>query len=314
MYAIIDIGSNTIRLVIYKIDNGTYTILLNKKEMAALASFIKDDMMSGAGIDRACNALSIFKKIAYDLGIKEIHAFATAALRNVSNSENAINEIEERTGLRINVISGKTEATLDFIGAARTVELKSGLLVDIGGASTELVAYEDMQIKYAISLPIGSLSAYSKYVKHFFPNKSEQKKISKVILKLLGREDINHFNKNYQCICGVGGTIRSTKDLYNSIFGLSSQNRNIMTKHVPDIIRKFLHKKNKSHINRTTLDSLLDVVPERVRTILPGMIILNTLINQFNVQNILVSRAGVREGYLTKMVLNEFNDIEVEGE
>ena len=63
MYAIIDIGSNTIRLVIYKAENNSYTVLLNKKEMAALASYVHDNMMSGAGIDKACHALTTFKKI-----------------------------------------------------------------------------------------------------------------------------------------------------------------------------------------------------------------------------------------------------------
>ncbi len=311
MYAIIDIGSNTIRLVIYKVENNSYTILLNKKEMAALASYIHDNMMNAAGIDRACHALLLFKKIIHDLGIDETYAFATAALRNVSNSEYAVKEIEDRTGLKIDVISGTTEATLDFIGAARTVNLESGLLIDIGGASTELVAYENMKIKGALSLPIGSLSAYSKYVDHFFPNKSEYKKIHDKVLKLLKKEGQPNIAGDYQSICGVGGTIRSTKDLYNCLFSLSSQNRTVQAKYVEDIIKQFLSKKNKSHIDRDALDTLLDVVPERIRTILPGMIILATLIEHFSAQNIFVSRAGVREGYLSKIILKEFDEIKV---
>ncbi|WP_196604882.1 Ppx/GppA phosphatase family protein [Pectinatus haikarae] len=311
MYAVIDIGSNTIRLVIYKIENGSYTVLLNKKEMAALASYVNDNMMSAAGIDKACHILLIFKKIAGDLNIEEIHAFATAALRNISNSEYAVKEIEDRTGLKINVISGKTEATLDFIGAARTVSLTSGLLIDIGGASTELVAYEEMKIKQAISLPIGSLSAYRKYVMHFFPNKDEQKKIRGKVLQLLDKQESQSFAPDYPDICGVGGTIRSTKDVYNSLFGLSLQNRNMRAEYINGIIKPFLSKKSKTHIDRRTLDTLLDIVPDRIRTILPGMIILETLITRFNAKSILISRAGVREGYLTKMILKEFDDIEV---
>ncbi|TCS79683.1 phosphatase [Pectinatus cerevisiiphilus] len=311
MYAVIDIGSNTIRLVIYKVDKGSYNILLNKKEMAALASYVNDRMMSAAGIEKACHALLPLKKIALDLGIENIYAFATAALRNVTNSDQAVKEIEEKTGLKIHVISGKVEAKLDFIGAARTVNLKSGLLIDIGGASTELVAYENMKIKQAVSLPIGSLSAYSKYVNHFFPNKIEQQKIRKKVLHLLEKQDYQDFAPNYQDVCGVGGTIRSTKDVYNSLFGLSPRNKSIRAESISGIIKQFLNKKDKTHIDRHTLDTLLDIVPDRIRTILPGMIILETLVDLFKVKTILISRAGVREGYLAKIILKEFDDIEV---
>lgn len=311
MHAIIDIGSNTIRLVIYKINDDSYNILLNKKEMAGLASYVDGNMMSLSGINKACAILIELKKIAQDLGIADIYPFATAALRNVTNSAAAVREIEERTSLKIHVISGQTEAKLDFIGAAKTVNLASGLLIDIGGASTELVSYENMIIQSAISLPIGSLSAYKKYVQHFFPNKNEQKKIANAVLHLLNKEDTASFNDSYTDICGVGGTIRSSQKLYNNTFNLSSQNQCIQTKYISNIIKKYLSDKKKDAISRTTLDTLLDVVPERIRTILPGMIILKTLIKQYNAQNIFVSNAGVREGYLTKFILNKLDDIEV---
>ncbi|WP_182188029.1 phosphatase [Pectinatus frisingensis] len=311
MYAIIDIGSNTIRLVIYKAENNSYTVLLNKKEMAALASYVHDNMMSGAGIDKACHALTTFKKIVNELNISNVYAFATAALRNVANSNQAVQEIEYRTGLKIDVISGRTEATLDFIGIAGTAALKSGLMIDIGGASTELVAYENMKIKQAVSLPLGSLSAYNKYTNHFFPNKDEREKISSKILSLLEAEKQINFAAEYQNICGVGGTIRAAKKLYNQIFSLSPQNNTIQAKYINNIIKPFLSKKNKNHIDRSSLDTLLDIVPERIRTILPGTIILEALVEHFAAQNIFVSQAGVREGYLSKIVLKEFDDIEV---
>ena len=101
---------------------------------------------------------------------------STASLRNISNSQAAVSEIEDRTGLAINLLSGAQEAEYDFVGAARTIDLKSGLLVDIGGGSTELVMYNNMQIQNSISLPIGSLSMYTKFVKHLFPNKKRTQK------------------------------------------------------------------------------------------------------------------------------------------
>jgi len=91
-----------------------------------------------------------------------VAAFTTAALRNAKNSREAVAAIEERTGIKIQVISGDEEATFDFIGATHNLQNDSGLLIDIGGGSTEIVTYRDRQIQYKTSLPIGSLSFASK--------------------------------------------------------------------------------------------------------------------------------------------------------
>lgn len=308
MYGIVDIGSNTMRLVIYKVENEKPRILLNKKEMAELASYIQDGMMIAAGIDKTCYILDSFNLLAKDLGVTKLHVFATASLRNISNSQSAVSEIEDRTGMEINLLSGAQEAEYDFIGAARTVDLKSGLLVDIGGGSTELVLYNSMQMQNAISLPIGSLSMYTSYVKHLFPTKKERKKIEQCVKEMLARYEVDKWG-DCPYVCGVGGTIRNVDKLNSYFYDLSKNNRFILAENLPFMIKRLENRENKKLVPRETLETLLKIVPERVRTIMPGMIILNTIAKYFNVQSIYVSRAGVREGYLYKHVLsNEKNE------
>ncbi len=303
MYAIVDIGSNTMRLVIFKVEeNGHPRVLLNKKEMAELASYIQDGMMVAEGINKTCYILDSFNLLAKDLGIKKLYVFATASLRNISNSQAAVSEIEDRTGLPIMVLSGAQEAEYDFIGAARTIDLKSGLLVDIGGGSTELVVYKDMQIQEAVSLPIGSLSMYTKFVKHLFPTKKERKQIENYVKDMLIRYEIDTTMETTS-ICGVGGTIRNVDRLNSHFYDLSKNNRFILSENIRWMLKKLENRENKKLVPRETLETLLDIVPERVRTIMPGMIVLNTIVNYFNIQNIYVSRAGVREGFLYKQVL-----------
>lgn len=304
MYAVVDIGSNTMRLVIFKVENGRPRILLNKKEMAALASFIKDGMMTAEGINRTCYILDSFNLLTKDLSVEKLYVFATASLRNISNSQAAVSEIEDRTGLPITLLSGAEEAEYDFVGAARTIDLKSGLLVDIGGGSTELVAYKDMEIEQAVSLPIGSLSAYTKFVKHLFPTKKERKQIEKCVNEMLVKYEVDGLGP-CPSICGVGGTIRNVDKLNSYFYKLSSNNRFITTENLKWMVRKLENGEEKKYVPRGLLEILLEVVPERVRTIMPGMIILNTIVSRFNVQNIYVSRAGVREGFLYKRVLNK---------
>jgi exopolyphosphatase/guanosine-5'-triphosphate,3'-diphosphate pyrophosphatase len=260
--------------------------------------------MVADGINRACYILDSFNLLAKDLGINNLHVFATASLRNISNSQAAVSEIEDRTGLAINLLSGAQEAEYDFVGAARTIDLKSGLLVDIGGGSTELVMYNNMQIQNSISLPIGSLSMYTKFVKHLFPTKKERKKIEECVREMIVRYDVDQWG-DCPYVCGVGGTIRNVDRLNSYFYDLSKNNRFVIADNLNWMVKKLENRENKKLVPRETLETLLKVVPERVRTIMPGMIILNTIVKYFNVQSIYVSRAGVREGYLYKQVLTK---------
>ena len=171
--ASIDVGSNTIRLSIYQCETDGIKLLLNKKTMAGLAGYVEDGALSPKGVHKACSVLNSYKDIVHNFGIEQLYVFATASLRNISNSQEAVAQIEEKTGLAIDVITGEEEATLDFIGATRLMDVDDGILVDIGGGSTEIVVYEDGKILKATSIPVGSLSLFSGYVGGLIPTNEE---------------------------------------------------------------------------------------------------------------------------------------------
>jgi exopolyphosphatase/guanosine-5'-triphosphate,3'-diphosphate pyrophosphatase len=304
MYGIIDIGSNTIRLNIFKAENGKATLLLNRKNTAGLASYVKNGNMSNEGIQRAVEALTDFKLLLGHFGVQKVYAFATAALRNVFNSKEAVNTIVGLTGIPIVVISGKEEAELDFIGATSSADFADGLLIDIGGASTELVIYRGKEIIKAYSMPIGSLNMYNAHVHHLIPNRKERKAIKQNVLAELAKEPAFD-SGTYANICGVGGTVRSVGKLNNYLFGLPSNNDEVKAPNVKKIIKLIENDEDDNLLSSETLDILLSIVPDRVRTISPGMIILHTLIKHFKSETIHISKAGVREGYLYTHVLNE---------
>lgn len=300
--AIIDIGSNTIRLAIYKVEDDKLTVLLNKKHTAGLASYMKKGKMMQEGIDRACMALDDFKLLLDNFNITNVAAFATAALRNVSNSVEAVAEITERTGVPITVISGSEEATLDFVGATHAMETEDGLLIDIGGASTELVIYKNAEIVNAISIPLGSLNACSQYVHGLLPDKSERKAIKEAVLAELD-DYIELDSEKQPVICGVGGTIRAARKINNYLFNLPMENVEIKAPNVKKMIKLLENDEDDHLISSETLEILLKTVPDRIGTILPGMIILHTIIKYFKSETIVVSNSGVREGYLYSKVL-----------
>jgi exopolyphosphatase / guanosine-5'-triphosphate,3'-diphosphate pyrophosphatase len=314
MYGIIDIGSNTIRLNIYRIVENKPILLLSKKNSTGLASYINQGHMSTEGLEHACTVLTDFK-VLLDYFKVESFAFATAALRNIDNSEEAVTELSQRTGMAIVVLPGEKEAELDFIGVTSSMPVSGGILIDIGGASTELVIYQGKKILKAFSMPLGSLNMYNQYVQHLIPNRSERKLIKQAVLTALSQDD-DFFHAKYQNIteiCGVGGTIRAAGKLNNELFDLPSTNMEINTPNIKKLIRLLENDEDDELISIDTLDILLKTVPDRVRTVLPGMIVLHTLIKYFNSKIIHISTTGVREGYLYSQVLGN-KDVNTHGQ
>ena len=303
MYAVVDVGSNTVRLNIYKLEYGNLSLVLNKKESVGLASYVKNGQMMPSGINRVSQVLLDFKTLLDDLQIKNVNVFATAALRNAKNSKAAVAEVEKRAGIKVQVISGETEAELDFIGASHAVEVTDGLLVDIGGGSTELVPYKNGKIKKAVSIPLGSLNTHDRFVTGILPNKDDRKAIKKAVLAEIAKYPDFKGGK-YPIICGVGGTCRAANKMNIDMFRLPLENSNIKFANLKRMIR-ILENKDKEAVSVDTLDIMLRVVPDRVRTLLPGMIVLETVAKYFGSESIEVTNAGVRDGFLYKYVVPE---------
>ena len=279
------------------------SVLLSKKDATGLASYVRHGRMSPDGIERAVLVLLDFKVLLDEFNI-EGFAFATAALRNIDNSMEAIDELSKRTGISIVLLPGETEAELDFLGITCSVSLNSGLMVDIGGASTELVIYKGHAIHKTFSMPIGSLNMYNRYVQHLIPGRTERRNIKQAVLNCLTQDEDFRKNtwQNIPGMCGVGGTIRAACRLNNELFDLPADTQEINAPNIKKIIKLLENDEEDDLVSIDTLEVLLRTVPDRVRTVLPGLIILHTLIKYFGIKTIHVSSTGVREGYLCRQL------------
>lgn len=150
--AVIDIGSNSMRLSVYETtEAGTFTILFKDKIMAGLAGYVEEGALSPEGITRAILGLRSFRGTLRALNIPQVAVFATASLRNIRNTAQAVAEIQRGTGFAIEVLSGEEEARLGYAGAMEELALSEGLFVDIGGASTEVVRFAHGQLSRGLS-------------------------------------------------------------------------------------------------------------------------------------------------------------------
>lgn len=299
-YAIIDIGSNSIRMSVYRYDeeDGNVYIQFKDKIMAGLAGHIEEEMLTDKGIQKACNALKIYKRVLQNLNISNIYPFATASLRNIKNSDWAKEKIKKETGFEVDIISGQQEAELDFEGATKILDIDKGILVDIGGGSTELVLYENHKIIEAASIPVGSLNMYKRHVKNLIPTKEERKFIAKDVKKEIEKLNIAK-DAGYNNMCGVGGSIRATRKLSVELLGNDKLNKEVSVEEVKILLGEFESE------DKVVIDKILQIVPERIHTIIPGMIILNTVARKFGTKRIYISSYGVREGYLYRNVLGK---------
>lgn len=126
--------------------------------MAGLAGYVSHGIMSNDGINQACAVLLDFKILLQQLGVKDMHVFATASLRNIKNTEKALETIKRRTGLSVDVIEGSEEGILGYYGALYTTDLKNGMMFDIGGGSTEFVRVKTERLKiHRVSLSVPSI-------------------------------------------------------------------------------------------------------------------------------------------------------------
>jgi exopolyphosphatase/guanosine-5'-triphosphate,3'-diphosphate pyrophosphatase len=298
--AIIDIGSNTIRLAVYELTRDAQPeLLLKKKHQVGLAGFIEHNIMEQTGIDAACKVLEEYKKFLKHFAVENVVAFTTAALRNIENSHAAVSEITKRTGIKITIISGEEEARLDFIGAINSVTETKGILVDVGGGSTELVAYRDKKKERVVSLPLGSLAMYKNFVAGILPTGEEIMAIRAATEECIRKEDI--FNSGeYSFICGIGGTFKAAKILHNAIWNCPEENQLIEVWHIADMINRL--KCDDGNIPSDLLDLLLNTIPERIKTVVPGMVIIDTLAKYLNSRQIMYSDSGVREGYIYRYI------------
>ncbi len=292
-YGVIDIGSNTIRLNVYKDDKLNKT-LFSKKNVAGLASYIDNGKLNERGIKKLVKVLNSHKKLLNFLSVDKVFLFATASLRNVSNHKEIIKTVKKETEFDIELISDKDEANLGYLGACQNYNFKSGITLDIGGGSTEVVSFENGKVTDIYNLDEGSLSIYTKFTDGVLPDVGEYKKIGKYLESKIDitEKSMNLKEKN---VIGMGGSIRAVGNILQEMNGWY-HNLDYDLEDILDLQRRIIVQ------DPQALKIILQVVPERIHTITAGSMILSTILKKLNCDTVHVSNIGLREGYLLNKI------------
>lgn len=202
--AIIDIGSNSLRLIIYGInDNSTFKIINEFKKTIRLGSYLtKDNYLTDGGIDIALNVLSNFKMICENYKVTDTYVVATEAVRRAINRVDVCNKIKRELGFDVNILSGKEEARYGYLAIKNSMIEKSAILLDLGGSSMEITLMENGELKESISLSLGCIPL----TKMFNNIETEEKNIELKSFINNKLEEIPWIKKNNKMnVIGIGG-------------------------------------------------------------------------------------------------------------
>lgn len=301
--SVIDLGSNSIRLVIYKWNGKKLTKIQDVKRQAMSMKYIHHNQMNFEGIENIISTLKELILISKSFGTNDIRIFATAAIRNIENSEIVRKTIENEIRIKIDVLDGTEESILGFEGAKQVIDLPNeGISVDIGGGSTEITYFKDKLPVFSDSIPIGSLNMYLNFVDNVLPTKGEQ-----FLMNLEISNHLNHIdwlsNLSIETVIGIGGSSRAIFKLYKTKNELEDSIYSYILD--SETIRDFANI-DKDNFNDIT-KLIINATPERLTTVIPGAMILNQIFKRTQAKYFILSAFGVREGYLFNRVIKSEN-------
>jgi len=298
---IIDLGSNSIRLVIYNWNGKKLEKKFNIKKQAQSVKFISNNSLTKEGVDNIVNSLKELMVICRAYGVDDFHIFATASLRNIENSEDAKAQIENRIETPIDILKGDEESIYGFEGMYRMMPLPlEGVSVDIGGGSTEITYFKNGKAIYSNSLPMGSLNMYLNHVDNVLPSDGEQ-----MLMKIDIRRQLDNLpwldNVLVNTVIGIGGTGRGIMRVHQAKYNIDTSIYDMRISQA--LVQDYATMKQDRHDEITRL--LVEAVPDRLTTMIPGAMIMNEIMKKVQAQEFLISAYGVREGYLFNRILSK---------
>jgi exopolyphosphatase / guanosine-5'-triphosphate,3'-diphosphate pyrophosphatase len=249
--------------------------------------------MSSEGIEVIVSSIRELIFLANTFPLDAFKIFATASLRNIENSQEAVSTIESHIRHRIDLLSDQEESSFGFKAVLKYETLpKEGLSIDVGGGSMEITYFKDNQLIETTSIPVGSLNFYNKFVANVIPTKTEQ--IDMRAYARLFFDEVEWLKgKSIQTVVGIGGTARA---LYKMNKSVHQDKESILSKeNVADV----------AHLQADSAQRILEAVPDRLVTLIPGAILVDELMNYVNAQEFTSSKASLREGYLYQRVISE---------
>lgn len=294
-YAILDIGTNSIKFFVFSIEDGNSKTIIEANNISRLGEgLLKTGIISDEAMERNIVALREFLDIAKKEEVEEITAVGTMCLRTAKNSSTFIQRAKKELNLDITVIPGEEEARLSYLSVLSTIGKteKDVVVFDTGGGSTEFIFGKGAELKNRISLNVGAVHPTEEFLISDPVTNDELSKMQN-FMKEFFTEKIQDRKADY--LIGIGGTVTSMGAVMHK-----------MVKYDPTIIQgsqmslievnnQIELYKNKTIEERKQIPGLQ---PKRADVILAGAGIIQTIMQIFNIDSFTISDRGLRHGLM----------------
>lgn len=297
--AILDLGSNTFNLKVFE-DTNDQIIFNDKIPVKLLKGNANNDSITTEAKDRAIEALKVHKKTISNLGVEKGFAFATSAIRSTKNGGELVDQIYSELGIKVHVIDGQQEAQFIFEGVKKAVSVESGLIVDIGGGSTELVYIDNYNFSWGESYLLGVGRILEKF-NFSNPAKAEQfENLKNHLDEQWGSlpQSLNHSTIN--TLIGSSGSFDTLYDLV-----ASKNNTPLLSEEqvrgeilVEDILHFEKLLKFMTTEERLNVPGMLEMRAEMMHI---SVFLMAYLIRKFSVKKVLLSTYALKEGVIEEI-------------
>ena len=296
--AVIDIGSNSVRMVVYeKTSRFAFHLLHEEKSKVRISenAYKHNGVLQAIPMQRTFDALENFLQIASSFKTRKILCVATSALRDAPNQKEFLHRVKHKLGLNIKVISGEKEAYFGAIACANLLPKQSNAIsVDIGGGSTEVAFIDQDNVSHTQSLHLGTVRLKELFFDH---NDIEGAK------RYIDTELQKVVDITPSTLIGIGGTFRAISAAIQKLsnYPLAKLHAYEYTqKQLKEYINKLLKADEKE------LSKLL-IQENRFDVIKPGALIIKRILKKFDINHIITSGVGVREGVFLADLLRNSN-------
>jgi len=295
--ASIDIGTNTILLLISEVKRGKIHPLFEMETVVRLGEGVqKNKMLLKEAMERGLQTLAQYLKRCQAMEVQKIFAAGTSALREAKNSEDFLKGAKDKLNLSIEVISGEEEAQLSFLAVANDLKevKKPVLVVDVGGGSTEFILGKGDQISHWISLPLGSVRFTEEFLCSDPIQEEEWEKMERKIQGHL--VNIPHSQEPFSMVA-VGGTATTLASVEMGLEEFIAEKIHHFILKKGELGKQLLRYRSKTIEERKKIPGL---PVARADVILAGGTILYLAMEELKCSSVLISCHGVRYGLLYK--------------
>jgi exopolyphosphatase/guanosine-5'-triphosphate,3'-diphosphate pyrophosphatase len=291
-----DIGSNSIRMVIYEITpNKSFIPIEDIKETVRLGEGINEKKeLKDEKIKLALKTIQLFKKVCLRNNVDEIVAFGTAALRIASNGEQLLKDILLTTGIDVIVFKGEDEAYFSFEGAVNTLDIQEGVVIDLGGSSLEVVHFKNREALERVSLNFGAVTLSEFVNLKDKLSKKDEERLREYIREQFQIVQWKEEIKNLPLI-GVGGTVRNIGGVHLYLHNYPLELLHNYIVNVDGVKEVVDYLKDKDYKQKQDVQGLSKA---RADVFIGAAIAVEEVLTYFNLKELIISGYGIREGVL----------------